>query len=157
MSIRNYPAGPRVYIDMDGPLAQFDKYCLEHDVDPKVGKLMSLTYASLQVTPGALGAVNDLCSYIPDRVFLLTKVPSQNPIAAMQKLMWAREQFPLIKDHVIITPDKGCVGTVDDVLIDDHPEWANAHNFPGTVIKFDLGDQCAWAKIMAQLRKRLLS
>lgn len=35
-----------------------------------------------------------------------------------------------------MSPDKGCVGTKQDFLIDDHPEWANAHNFAGQVIKF---------------------
>jgi 5'(3')-deoxyribonucleotidase len=65
-----------------------------------------------------------------------TKIPSKNPYAAAEKLIWMSKHLHILHDRVIITPDKGCIGTKRDYLIDDHPEWANAHNFEGTILKF---------------------
>ena len=69
-------------------------------------------------------------------VMMLTKTPSENPYSAAEKIIWIYKHIPKMEDHIIIAPDKGCVGTFHDFLIDDHPEWANAHNFAGTVVKF---------------------
>ncbi|MDN8616524.1 hypothetical protein [Variovorax ginsengisoli] len=49
---------------------------------------------------------------------------------------------------MIITSDKGCVGKQRDFLIDDHPEWTNADQFPGTIITFT-GD---WPSVVEQIR-----
>ena len=51
-------------------------------------------------------------------------------------MLWLNKHLPILEDHIIVTPDKGCIGTKRDFLIDDHPEWANAHKFPGKIIKF---------------------
>jgi hypothetical protein len=53
----------------------------------------------------------------------------------------------ILGDHIIVSPDKGAVGTARDFLIDDHPEWANAHNFSGTPIHFKNN----WSEVCAQL------
>jgi 5'-nucleotidase len=109
MSVRNYPDVPRIYVDMDLPLINGAKEGIAH--------LLSLGFF----------------------VMCLTKIPSENPSAASDKILWLNEHFPSLNDYVIISPDKGCVGTTRDFLIDDHPEWANAHNFPGTVVHFASG------------------
>ena len=67
---------------------------------------------------------------------ILTKIPSENPYAASEKIVWLKRHLPILEDLIIITPDKGCIGTSRDTLVDDFPEWANAHNFPGQIIQF---------------------
>ena len=155
MSIRNYPAGPRVYIDMDGVVADFEKHCKLIGFEPKVAKLFNDTYLDLEPMPGAVEAITRLTTIAPDRIFLLTKIPSKNPLAAYHKYLWVYRNLPTIADHVIITPDKGCVGTEQDVLVDDHPEWANAHNFRGTVIPFGDHHDVTWAELLPILERRL--
>jgi 5'(3')-deoxyribonucleotidase len=141
---------------MDGVIADFDAYCKLHDLPPSSAKLRRLAYLSLEPIPGALEAMTNLVVTFPKRVFLLTKIPSQNPHAASEKLLWLREFLPSIADHVIITPDKGCVGRQADVLVDDHPEWANALAFPGKLISFgEDGDAKSWAELLPKLISHL--
>ena len=135
MSVRTYNPGPRIYLDMDGPLADFDAAAKKHNIHPSKLKLLTGAYMSLPVTEGALHAVGQLLANKKE-VFVLTKIPSQNAVAATEKIVWLRNNFPNLGDRIIISPDKGCIGTPADVLVDDHPEWANAHNFPGDIIKF---------------------
>jgi 5'(3')-deoxyribonucleotidase len=155
MSIRDYPSGPRIYIDMDGVVADFEKQCAKVGLEPKIAKLLNDTYLNLEPMPGAVEAITRLVKLAPNRIFLLTKIPSRNPLAAYHKYLWVYRYLPMVGDHVIITPDKGCVGTRDDVLIDDHPEWANAHNFAGTVIPFGAHHDVTWAELLPILERRL--
>lgn len=135
MGVRNYPDTPRFYIDMDGPLADFDGMSKKLNIEPAMLKRMAGLYAMLPVTSGAQTAVTKL-HRMGYQVFALTKIPRANPYAATEKLLWINENFPLIGENVIISPDKGCVGTERDFLVDDHPEWANADNFYGTILTF---------------------
>ncbi|MDO9406247.1 MAG: hypothetical protein Q7T87_19640 [Polaromonas sp.] len=143
MGKRSYPDQPRVYIDMDGVLADFDAECVRRATTPDALKRCLGAYRALQPLPGAVDAIADLLA-LGVEVFVLTKIPSSNPWAATEKLLWIRDHFPSLDDRVIITPDKGCVGEARDVLVDDHPEWANADRFRGTKIHFG-GD---WAASM---------
>lgn len=143
MAARHYPDIPRVYFDMDGVVADFERAARERSMDPAHFKLVAGAYLDLHPVPGALEAVEAVAS-AGFLVFLLTKPPSANPYAASEKLLWARRHLPALEDRVIITPDKGAVGLPRDFLVDDHPEWANARNFPGTVLQFS-GD---WAPIL---------
>jgi len=136
MSIRNYPETPRIYVDMDGVVADFERAFLECNLTAKEYKLIPGSYEKLLPIPGAIEGIRELLE-LGFFVMMLTKIPSQNPYAASEKLIWIKKHLPELHDYVIITPDKGAVGTFSDHLIDDHPEWANAHNFPGMVIKFN--------------------
>src|ERR1035437_909117 len=138
MSVRVYPDLPRVYLDMDGPLADFDFYCKVRKLDPQIVKKFSGTYLNLPPTPGAIEAVLTLTLMKNIEVFVLTKIPSENHGAATEKHIWLERYFPILAKRLIISPDKGCVGTKRDFLIDDHPEWANAHNFSGEIITFQV-------------------
>lgn len=135
MSVREYPDVPRVYVDLDGVIADFEAECADLNVHPQQGKLIPGIYRNLPLIEGAEEGIAKLLEkgYF---VMCLTKIPSKNPGAASEKLLWINENFPNLKDYVIITPDKGCVGTDRDYLIDDHPEWANAGAFPGQIIHF---------------------
>lgn len=146
MGIRHYPDLPRIYIDMDGVTADFERMAGQMNLVPATLKRVAGAYANLEPFPGALEAICKIegGSYL---VFFLTKIPSSNPYAATEKLLWMRQHLPEFADRVIITPDKGCVGTSRDYLIDDHPEWANANNFPGTIIHFK-GDWIETLKLL---------
>lgn len=135
MAERIYPDLPRVYFDMDGVLADFVKESVQRNIPLKELKLKVDAYRYLPVMEGAKEAVQRAIDAGYD-VFVLTKIPRENFYAATEKLFWIDEHFPILNDKVIISPDKGAVGTERDILIDDHPEWANANNFRGTIIKF---------------------
>lgn len=146
MGIRTYPDTPRVYLDMDGPLANFDKAALEHGMDPSHFKRVAGAYLNLEPTPGAKAAVAALLA-AGFQVFALTKTPKSNPYAATEKLLWVRHHFPDLDDKVIISSDKGAVGTPRDFLVDDHPEWANANKFAGTIVHFKFD----WTESLAEI------
>lgn len=159
MGVRVYPKVRRVYLDQDGPLADFDFYCnevvFEHPVHVK---RYAGTYLNLPVTDGALAAVKLLTTRKDIDVWVLSKAPSENLSAASEKHYWLDKHFPILAGKLIITPDKGCVGKFDDFLIDDHPEWANANNFGGEVIRFKTNLMAAgmnWEEILEFLDNRL--
>lgn len=143
MGIRHYPDKVRVYVDMDGVLADFERAAHAHAMEPSHFKRVAGAFLDLEPIPGAIEAVATLES-AGFLVFALTKIPRSNPHAATEKLLWARRHFPSLDDRIIITPDKGAVGTARDFLVDDHPEWANAIHFPGTLIVFQ-GD---WEQVL---------
>lgn len=140
MGIRNYPDIPRVYIDMDGTAMDYEGLAKKLNVNPKYLKLMSGAYEVMSPMERAKEAIALFKSSGYDTWFL-TKCPSENPSSASEKLRSVWRHFPEIGDQVIITPDKGAVGTSRDILIDDHPEWANANSFPGKIISFKSWDQ----------------
>lgn len=121
---------------MDGPCADYDLYCRTTGQKPDEAKLIRGTYAALPVTPGAIEAISQLIAMKGVDTWLLSKIPSENFLSATEKFQWTARVFPSLADKLILSPDKGCVGTYLDFLIDDHPEWANATNFPGRVLKF---------------------
>lgn len=136
MGQRSYPDIPRIYVDMDGTIADFEKAAADNDMEPAHFKRVAGAFSQLEPIRGALSALPYLDT-VGIQVFILTKIPAANPYAALEKLLWVRKHFPEFADRVIISPDKGAVGTPRDFLVDDHPEWANAHNFPGKIIKFE--------------------
>jgi 5'(3')-deoxyribonucleotidase len=158
MSIRNYPDVPRIYVDLDGVGADFERAMIEKNMTANQLKVTPGAYVNLHPMPGAVDGISELLDegYF---VMLLTKIPSENAYSASEKILWTNKHLPAVKDHIIITPDKGCVGTKRDFLIDDHPEWANAHNFPGTVIKFGgervsgMGFASDWSKVVKFFRE----
>ncbi len=149
MGKREYSNVPRVYFDMDGVLADYDAAVKEHGTTPKEFKLVPDAYRNLKVLGDAVASVNLICAMGYD-CWVLSKLPNQNRLAATEKLDWINIHFPMLNDKVILTPDKGAVGTSQDFLIDDHPEWANANKFRGTVIKF--ADN--WDKVIAYLQEK---
>jgi 5'(3')-deoxyribonucleotidase len=150
MGIRDYPDKPRVYLDMDGVIADFEAEMQFRGLTAKELKRIPGIYKNFPMIDGASQGVFALQS-MGWELFILTKIPSENLTAATDKLIWVQENFPSIGERVIITPDKGCVGTEHDFLVDDHPEWANAHTFAGTIVHFGQ-DVKSWSELVEYFR-----
>jgi len=159
MGVREYRDIPRVYIDMDGPMADFEREVIRSGKSAYKIKLMPDTYRNLMVTPGAREAMTKILN-LPVEVWFLTKPPRENRQAPGEKSRWQQENFPEIGDRIIITPDKGAIGSPRDSLVDDHPSWANANQFPGEIILFtatynsDGTSLNNWDKVVNRLRAK---
>lgn len=148
MGARTYPETPRVYFDMDGPLADFEQGANLRGLSMESMKLTAGAYMNLPVTAGAKAAVKAIVE-MGFEPWVMTKIPRENPYAATEKLLWLPREFPVFGEQVIITPDKGAPGRKIDILIDDHPEWANANNFKGTILTFEFD----WEDTVEQVRR----
>jgi 5'(3')-deoxyribonucleotidase len=136
MGVKVFEDGPRIFLDMDGVIADFDRAMAEYGAPAKVIKMIPGVYQHLKPLPGAIKGITELLAHAPGRVFICTKIPDKAPNAASEKLFWVHAWLPKMMGKVFIVPDKGAVGSSKDILVDDHPHWANAANFPGTVIHF---------------------
>lgn len=133
----------RIYVDMDGVIADFEKHL--NGKNPKAVKLIPGTYISLQPIDGALEAVNTLINQGHD-VWLATKIPTHNVLAATEKLHWINQHIPALISKTIITPDKGCLR--GDILIDDRKHKANCESFEGTFIHFGTEEFPTWEEVL---------
>lgn len=156
MGVRTYPDTARVYFDFDNTLADLLRAAREQNMTPAQFKRVAGAFRSLPLMPGAAEAVAR-AEALGLQVFGLTKIPSCNPYAATEKLLWAAEHLPSLNDQVIISSDKGAVGTERDFLVEDMPEWANANNFRGTVIHFKGQWEPVFEVIESKLRERALA
>jgi 5'(3')-deoxyribonucleotidase len=129
-----------VFLDSDGPVAEFDKSLAESGLHAEEFKMLPGIYLWLDITPGAETAIETLKA-LDDagliRVWILTKTPSNSPYAYTEKVLWYRKKFPWLEDRVIITHDKHLMGGPGDYLLDDRPHKANADKFKGNFVYFD--------------------
>lgn len=133
------PAAINVFIDSDGPVADFDNDLRESKLTPNEFKMLPGIYLWLPLTPGAKNGLRRL-KRLDDagliRVWIATKTPSGSPYAYTEKVLWYRKHFPWLEDRVIITHDKSVLGGPADFLLDDRPHKANADKFKGTFVLF---------------------
>ncbi len=135
------PAPINVYLDSDGPIADFDKALKESGMHTDDFKLVPGVYLWLDRTPGAAVSIAALKALDDDgeiRVWVLTKTPTGAPYAYTEKVLWYGKHFPWLQDRVILTHDKHLMGTEADFLLDDRPHKANADKFRGTFVLFDV-------------------
>lgn len=149
-----------LFIDSDGPVADFD-YSLKADGrEADVFKLHAGIYLYLPVTRGAvdaLQALKELDDADKLRVWILTKTPSNSPYAYTEKVLWYRQHFPWLEDRVILTHDKSLLGSENDMLLDDRPHKANADKFRGTFVYFDpMWPQKSWDNFIVLVAQRLI-
>lgn len=139
MSTRE-PCRLNLFIDSDGPVADFDHSLRRDGRDADIFKMHAGIYLYLPVTAGAQQAL-DTFKELDDqnllRVWILTKTPSGSPYAYTEKVLWYRQHFPWLEDRVILTHDKSLMGGPNDWLLDDRPHKANADKFRGTFVYFD--------------------
>lgn len=134
------PAPVNVFIDSDGPVADFDHDLTKSGLKADVFKHLPGIYLWLPITAGAEVSLNRL--KVEDdagklRLWIATKTPSNAPYAYTEKVLWYRRNFPWLEDRVILTHDKSMLGCEADHLLDDRPHKANATKFRGTFTYFD--------------------
>lgn len=125
----------RVFVDLDGVTADFASARDASGQPSEVFKLMAGSYRNLQPYPEAIAGIRTLISWGFD-VWIATKIPNDNPYAATEKLLWVKEHLPELYKSVIITPNKGTLGTERDFLIDDRPHKAHCSEFQGTLLTY---------------------
>lgn len=149
---RRYDRAITIYLDQDGPLADFQGAADAAGLEPKQAKMLRGFYRGLPLTPGAKEAVEELLGFHHLHVFVATKIPDSNPHAATEKILWLNEHLPGLGERIIITPNKACLGTVDDFLVDDRAHKADASFFPGTFIHFGAAEYPDWEAVMRRFR-----
>jgi 5'(3')-deoxyribonucleotidase len=112
-------------------------------------------YRSLPVTPGAKEAVQEMLEWRHVHLFVASKIPDKNALAATEKLQWLHEDFPGLEERIILTPNKACIGTARDFLVDDRKHKADAGFFPGTFLHFGSPGLLGWPEVMSELRAAL--
>lgn len=107
-----------IYVDMDGVVADFIGKCNELNVTPKIGKRMPGLFASLELIPGAVDALNKLFNSGKFDLYILSTAPWSNPQALSEKLVWIKTNLPdYFYKHVIFSHHKNL--NTGDYLIDD--------------------------------------
>ncbi len=136
-------------------MADFAAAAQKQGLRPEEAKMTPGFYRNLPMTPGVQDAVTEMLTWDDVHVFVATKIPDRNPLAATEKIEWLHELFPALEERIIITPNKACIGTSRDYLVDDRAHKADAKFFPGTFLHFGTAPHQAWPEVMAALRKGL--
>lgn len=150
---RRYIQPLTVFVDQDGPLADFAAAAQAQGLTPEVAKMLPGFYRNLPPTAGALQAMEELHRWPGVQVFVATKIPDRNPLAATEKIQWLHEHMPFLEERIIITPNKACIGRASDVLIDDRAHKADAAFFPGLFIHYGAARWPDWHAVLETLRK----
>lgn len=152
------PAPINVFLDSDGPIADFDKALQASGANTEDFKFWPGVYLWLSLTPGAVDAIarlKELDDANALRVWVATKTPSHSPYAYTEKVLFYRRHFPWLEDRVVLTHDKSLLGGPHDLLLDDRPHKANARHFKGTLVVFDVTTPLdSWATFMAIVERR---
>lgn len=149
-----------VFLDSDGPVADFDKDLVASGMHTDEFKHQPGIYLWLGVTDGAEASIAKLkewddSGYI--RVFIATKTPSGSPYAYTEKVLWYRKTFPWLEDRVILAHDKSVLGGPEDFILDDRPHKGNVSMFKGTFVEFDVTNPVdSWIRFMHRVESRLI-
>lgn len=144
-------SSPRVFIDMDGVIVDFDRYRDERGLTGDQVKAMVGAYLDMPPIPGAIEAVRSLIG-MGYEVWLATKPPTGVAHAYSDKAAWVLRHLPELKRRIIITHDKGLLGGEEDYLCDDRPHKANCALFRGTLVPFVGGYH--WPQALDFFRQR---
>jgi len=140
----------RIFVDMDGVVADFDRYAKSLGLSGDEIKKTPGTYQKIEPIPGAIGSIRSLIGMGFD-VWLATKPPTGIPYAYADKVQWVLDHLPELKRKIILTHDKGLLGESGDYLIDDRPHKAGCLYFKGTLIFFRGESQ--WPAIVDMFRE----
>lgn len=134
----------RIFLDMDGVLADFDRMRaalaarqglpIQHVTGDMV-KVTPGAFAQMQPIPGAIGGVNSLIGMGFD-IWIASKPATGRPDTYSQKAAWILHHFPELKRKIILTHDKGMLGCAEDFLVDDRIHKANCEAFRGRLLHF---------------------
>lgn len=145
----------RIFLDMDGVLADFEKAANEYIKQNSKGIRqpgfrpdLELDFSKFDVIQGAKEAVQMMIDMGHD-VFIASTPPWNNPSAWGQKGEWINEHFPALKRKVFLTHRKDLL--IGDVLIDD-TTYRGQTEFNGKFIHFGQHGSANWTEVMCILR-----
>lgn len=136
-------------------MADFESAAKSAGLKPEVAKMTPGFYLDLPVTAGAQNAIDQLQQIPNVHVFVATKIPDKNPLAATEKIQWLHRMFPSLEERIIVTPNKACLGGPMDFLIDDRAHKADAAFFPGTFIHYASAQYPGWPQVLEKVRREI--
>ena len=136
----------RLFLDLDGVIVDFDAYAKRLALTGEQVKQRPNAYLAMDPIPGALAAVRSAIGMGFD-VWIASKPPTGIAHAYSAKAEWVMTYLPELKRKIILTHDKGLLGGVNDILVDDRPHKANCEQFPGLLIPFK-----SWGETLDILR-----
>lgn len=145
---------PKVFVDMDGVIVDFEGYMAEHGLAAEEIKEGTGHYLAMKPIYGALEAIRELLSMGVD-VFIATKPPTDNASAYMEKALWIFEYLPELKKKITVTSHKGMLGDELDFLVDDRPHKAFCEEFEGLLIKFETNNEKEWDRVLSIIKQAL--
>ena len=145
----------KLFIDMDGVLADFMKGVREHPdykISFKNDTLDQLdVFGLLEPMDGAIEAVNKILNSGLYDVHIATTPPWNNPQAWMHKRLWIDKYLPKLKKRITMTHNKDLLcQSPSDIIIDDRlkngvERWKGVHLHFGT-------DECkTWKNVLDYL------
>ena len=137
----------RIFIDMDGVLADFQKAANDLPKDIAHPDLV-LDFSKFDPIPGAREGVDKLLDMGHD-LFIASTPPWNNPAAWGQKRDWINKHFPELKRKVFLTHRKDLLD--GDILIDD-TTYRGQLDFKGTFIHFGKDGQY-WPFVSNQINE----
>lgn len=144
--------GSRIFCDMDGVLADFEALLRMLNTTGERLKNTPGAYASLKPIPGAIEAVRSLIG-MGFELWIASKPATGLPGTYSDKVRWILEYLPELKRRIILTHDKGLLGSERDFLIDDRPHKANCEQFRGTLIRFNCAPHYRqWPDVLSYFR-----
>lgn len=144
----------RIFIDMDGVLADFERLKIEREVTGEDLKQMPGAFRHMEPIEGAIAGVQSLIG-MGFECWIATKPPTGIPHAYADKAQWICTHLPELKRRIIMTHEKGLLGDEHDYLIDDRPHKANCEEFRGTLVRFRCTDEFPdWETVIGFFRGR---
>lgn len=145
----------RVFIDLDGVVADFDRARKNHPLRDKkefkgrADKIPNI-YADLAPIKGAIDSINFLFNHPKFDCYFLSSAPWDNPEAWTHKRLWVSKHFAekYIRKRLILSHQKHFLN--GDVLIDDR--IANGSDkFEGLLILFGSDKFPDWEAVINHL------
>ena len=138
----------RIFIDMDGVLANFEKAAAQ--IPDSKRPDLDLDFSTFEPMPGAIEAVHKIIDMGHD-VFIASTPPWNNPAAWGQKRDWIEEHIPELERKIVLTHRKDLL--IGDILIDD-TTYRGQKDFNGTFIHFGTGpNKMNWPQITDVLQQ----
>lgn len=135
----------RIFVDMDGVIADFEKEAKKH---PDYGKSnfkadVEIDFSKIEPIPGAIDAVKTLINNGHD-VFIASTAPWANPEAWKHKRLWIEKYLPELEKKVFLTHRKDLL--IGDMLIDDS-DYRGQPDFKGQWLHFGQNGM-DWTKVL---------